>query len=115
MFKPVTEKGMEEQQFVALAMSLGIHVEVVRCTDRLTNLLSEPVNRLFALLVPEISGAAQHWVALRRPWTVSDHFCHNGLQLAIGIFVIHCACARCHRLRTVGLKECTGTYRPRPL
>ena len=43
------------------------------------------------------------------PWTVGDHFCHNGLQLAIGIFVIHCACARCHRLRTVGLKECTVT------
>ena len=53
-------------------MTLGIHVEVVGCTDRLTNLLSEPVNRLFALLVPEISGAAQHWVALRRPAAGDD-------------------------------------------
>ena len=67
MFAAVTEKGMEEQQFVALAMSFGIHIEVVKGTDRLTHLLSEPVNRLFALLVPEIAGAAQHWVALRRP------------------------------------------------
>ena len=45
---------MTDAQFVALAVSLGVHIEIVESTERLTDLLSEPVNRMFALLVPEM-------------------------------------------------------------